>query len=314
MPRFWKQEELQILIDAENKKRVKVQNRSKKSVRRKLIQLGLAEPKYKVKAHSKRRWTQEELNVLYKSKDKINIKIAGRTRHSILAKLGYLKLIKKQKPRKPWLKKEDKLLHKLVKKGKSAKDIFLLNVLPYSKNSIQKKICFLGLAKKPWLKKEDKLLSKLVKEGKSAKEIFLLNVLPYSKNSIYDKIRKQAPAQYFSKETNYLFKKFLQENWEGKTPEDLSNLWNEKNSIKVCKRKVIYHLTRLKIKIPYGEVAKINNLRKKEQKIKDLLLSPKYLTESLRIARADMMRKRILQNRDLWTGLPLTNNELVEID
>ena len=29
MPRFWKQEELQILIDAENKKRVKVQNRKK---------------------------------------------------------------------------------------------------------------------------------------------------------------------------------------------------------------------------------------------------------------------------------------------
>ena len=272
MPRFWKQEELQILIDAENKKRVKVQNRSKKSVRRKLIQLGLAEPKYKVKAHSKRRWTQEELNVLYKAKDKTNIKIAGRTRHSILAKLGYLKLIKKQKPRKPWLKKEDKLLHKLVKKGKSAKDIFLLNVLPYSKNSIQKKICFLGLAK------------------------------------------KQAPAQYFSKETRDSFKKFLLDNWQGKTPEDLMHLWNEKNKIKVKKTKVVYHLTRLKIKIPYGEVARIKLLRKKEDDLKDSILSPKDLTESLRLTRADIMRKRIAQNRDLWTGLPLSEELLVELN
>ena len=272
MPRFWKQEELQILIDAENKKRVKVQNRSKKSVRRKLIQLGLAEPKYKVKAHSKRRWTQEELNVLYKSKDKINIKIAGRTRHSILAKLGYLKLIKKQKPRKPWLKKEDKLLHKLVKKGKSAKDIFLLNVLPYSKNSIQKKICFLGLAK------------------------------------------KQAPAQYFSKETRDSFKKFLLDNWQGKTPEDLMHLWNEKNKIKVKKTKVVYHLTGLKIKIPYGEVARIKLLRKKENYLKESILSPKDLTESLRLTRADIMRKRISQNRDLWTGLPLSDELLVELN
>ena len=272
MPRFWKQEELQILIDAENKKRVKVQNRSKKSVRRKLIQLGLAEPKYKVKAHSKRRWTQEELNVLYKSKDKINIKIAGRTRHSILAKLGYLKLIKKQKPRKPWLKKEDKLLHKLVKKGKSAKDIFLLNVLPYSKNSIQKKICFLGLAK------------------------------------------KQAPAQYFSKETRDSFKKFLLDNWQGKTPEDLMHLWNEKNKIKVKKTKVVYHLTGLKIKIPYGEVARIKLLRKKENYLKESILSPKDLTESLRLTRADILRKRISQNRDLWTGLPLSDELLVELN
>ena len=271
MPRIWKQEELQILTDAENKKRVKVQNRSKKSVRRKLIQLGLAEPKYKVKAHSKRRWTQEELNVLYNAKDKLNIKIPGRTRHSILAKLGYLKLIKKQKARKPWLKKEDKLLSKLVKEGKSAKEIFLLNVLPYSKNSIQKKMCYLGLSK------------------------------------------KQAPAEYLSKEIRDSFKKFLLDNWQGKTPEDLASLWNEKNKIKVKKTKVVYHLTRLKIKIPYGEVARIKLLRKKENDLKESILSPKDLTESLRLTRADIMRKRIAQNRDLWTGLPLSEELLVEL-
>jgi hypothetical protein len=272
MPKLWKQEEIQIILDAKNKKSIKIPGRSKKSIHRQLVKLGLVKLKYKTKKHSKRRWTQEELKVLYEAKDKLNVKLPGRTRNSILAKLGHLKLIKRQKHRKPWLKKEDKLLLKLLKEGKSAKEIFLLNVLPYSKNSIQKKICFLGLAK------------------------------------------KQNNAQYFSKETREAFKKFLLDNWQGETPEDLRDLWNEKNSIKVNRTKVIYHLGRLKIKIPYGEVARIKKLRKKEIHLKESILSPKDLTESLRFTRAEMMRKRISQNRDLWTGLPLSEETLVEIN
>jgi hypothetical protein len=320
MPRFWKKEELQILLDAKNKKHVKVKGRSKKSIRRKLIELGLVEPKYKAKKHNKRRWTNEELKVLHESKDKLNIKIPNRSRHSIISKLGNLGLVEKQKARKPWLKKEDELLKKLVKQGKSAKDIFQLNVLPYSRNSIQKKMGYLGLARKPWLKKEDKLLKRLVKQGKSAKEISQLNVFPYSKNSIQKKIRcsvlaeKQAPAEYFSKETLEIFKKFLVDNWQGKTPEDLVLLWNNKNPTKICKRKVVYHLGKLKIKIPYVEVARINFLRKKEEKLRNSIISPKQLAESLRIIRADMMEKRMLRNRDIWTGLPLSDEILNELN
>lgn len=320
MPRLWKKEELQILLDAKNKKHIKVEGRSKKSIHRKLIEFGFIEPKYKARKHNKRRWTTEELKILHESKDKRNIKIPGRTRHSIISKLGFLGLVKKKKARKPWLKKEDKLLNKLVKEGKSAKEIFLLNVLPYSRNSIQKKMCYSGLVRKPWLKKEDKLLSKLLKQGKSAKEIFLLKVFPYSKNSIYEKIRcsvlaeKQAPAEYFPKETMEIFKKFLIDNWRGKTPEDLVFLWNSKNSIKACKRKVVYHLGKLKIKIPYGEVARINFLRKKEEKLRNSIISPKQLAESLRIIRADMMEKRMLRNRDIWTGLPLSEEAINELN
>ena len=125
--------------------------------------------------------------------------------------------------------------------------------------------------------------------------------------------KKQAPAEYLSKETRDSFKKFLLDNWQGKTPEDLAALWNEKNKIKVKKTKVVYHLTRLKIKIPYGEVARIKLLRKKENDLKESILSPKDLTESLRLTRADIMRRRIAQNRDLWTGLPLSEELLVEL-
>ena len=272
MPRIWTEEEILIISNAKNKKRIEVLGRSKKSVHRKLIQLGLIKPKYKARTQSKKRWTHEELNILYEAKDKLNIKIAGRTRHSILAKLGYLNLIKRKEPKKPWLKKEDKLLLKLLKEGKSAKEIFILNVLPYSKNSIQKKICYLGLSK------------------------------------------KQAPAQYFSKKTIESFKKFLLDNWQGKTPDDLAYLWNEKNSIKVCKRKVIYYLSRLKIKIPYGEVARIKFLRKKEEGFKKLNLSLKCLADSVRQTRAEIMRKRMLKNRDIWTGLPVPEEDLIDLE
>ena len=53
MPRLWKKEELQILLDAKNKKHIKVEGRSKKSIHRKLIELGLVEPKYKARKHNK---------------------------------------------------------------------------------------------------------------------------------------------------------------------------------------------------------------------------------------------------------------------
>ena len=271
MPRLWNKEELQILFDSKNKKNIKLEGRSKISIRRKLIELGLIKTKYKVKFHNKRRWTTEELNILLNANDKFNAKLPGRTKSSILSKLGHLNLLERKEARKPWNRKQNRLLRKLVKEGKSAIQIFLLNVLPYSRNSIQKKICYSGLAK------------------------------------------KQPPAQYFSKETIEILKKFLLNNWKGKTPEDLMNIWNEKNSLKVCRKKIIYHLATLKIKIPYVEVARINLLRKKEKNLRDSIISPRELAESLRMVRADMMEKRMLKNRDIWTGLPLSEEILKEL-
>lgn len=272
---LWQKEEMQILLDAKNndgtvKKNIKISGRSKKSVRRQLVKLGLLKLNYKTKKHNKKRWTHEELKVLHEAKDKLKIKLPGRTKNSLLAKLGRLKLIERQKARKPWLKKQCALLSKLSKEGKSAKEIFLLSVLPYSKNSIQKKMRFMGFTK------------------------------------------KQKPSKYFSKETIETFKKFLQDNWQNKTPEDLISLWNESSPIETNRTKVIYHLTKLKIKIPYGEVGRIKRLRKKEDVIKESKLPPKELIESLRVNRAEIMRKRILLNRDLWTGLPLTEDIEIE--
>jgi hypothetical protein len=271
MNRSWTKAEIEILTSAKDKRRIKVPNRSKKSIRRKLISMGLAKPVFKVRFHHKRAWSQDEINLLKSAVDPRKVKIPGRSRQSIVRKATRLKLIKKKPAKRPWKKSAEKLLLKLVKEGKTPTEIVKMGIFNKSRNSIQKKLGHLGLSKKAKINKfpEDILIE---------------------------------------------FKNFLKENWLGKTPQELTDLWNQKNDFKILKNKVIYHLTVMKIKIPYGEVAIINNLRKDEEKIKKIgANSAKQLDEKLRLNRAEIMRQRIAKKRDLWSGLPLNESEFVDL-
>jgi hypothetical protein len=254
--------EIEYLKNNLNNK-IELPNRSEKSIRRQLVILGLIQPKIKMKPHSKKKWTQAEINAL-KNKKAFLLK---RTKNSIRRKLRELNLVQKEEHRKHWPENHNEILIGLVKEKKTAKEIFNMKILPYSKNSIQKKMCYLGLCKS-----------------------------------------KSAPIEKYDEETLNKFKKFLENNWQGKIPEDLEQEWNESNNIKTNKRKVLYHLYRLGIKIPYGEVASIKNLRKKEELIKSNYIGSSgiaKLSEHIRIARAKLMQRRIEKNRDIWTGLPL---------
>lgn len=249
----WTQQEVDLLLAGK-----KVSTRSKKSVRRKIISMGLDKPKFTVRFHKKRPWTKEEIELLKQNKN-----VPNRTKESIKSMMVRLKLIKTGKYRKPWKKKEEKLLKSLVKQKHTARTIFNMGVLPYSRNSIQKKMCYMGLAKKSPIR----------------------NIL--------------------SEEDRAKFKIFLQENYVGKTPQELANLWNEKNKNKVTKGRVVYHLTNLKIKISYGEVSRINHQRKKEEIIKNSFeKSTKKMEEKIRILRMKMMEARFSQGKDIWSGLP----------
>jgi hypothetical protein len=250
----WTKQELELLLSKK-----KVPSRSKKSIHRKKIQLGIIKPLIKLKFKSKPSWTKEEISLVKQGKS-----VPGRTQQAIRnmkVRLGLVQV--KANTRRPWKNKEENLLKKLVREGKSAKEIFIARVLPkYSRNSIQKKMCSLGLAKK--IKKD-----------------------------------------IWAKDDVVKLKKFLQENYVGKTPIDLVELWNSFSNKKVNKSKVIYHLCNLKIKIPYNEVAKINNLRKKEGIIKrKVFKNAKVLEENIRIERAKIMRERLASGKDIWSGLP----------
>jgi hypothetical protein len=235
--------------------------RSEKSKRRKLIALGLEKPKFKVRSHKKKAWTEAEIKLLKENKN-----VPNRSKDSIKGmqiRLGLIK-VRPDKYKKPWSQEDTDILLKLVQEGKSARDIHNMQILPqHSRNSIQKKMCYMGLSKRE------------VKVILSKSELIKL-------------------------------KRFLQDNWQGKTPEDLVELWNYRLDIKqkINKNKVLYHLTNLKIKIPYYEVAKLNNLKKKENKIKKTTFkSAGLLDENIRLQRAEMMRNRLLSGKDMWTGM-----------
>jgi hypothetical protein len=150
MNRPWTEPEIAILLSAKNKRKIKVASRSEKSIRRKLISMGLVKPIFKVKLHHKKAWSQDEINMLKSAKDPKKIKIGSRSKESINRMVIRLKLIDKKPAKKPWKKKDEKLLIKLSKQGKTPIEICKMNVFskPYSRNSIQKKLGYLGLSKK----------------------------------------------------------------------------------------------------------------------------------------------------------------------
>lgn len=172
-------------------------------------------------------------------------------------------------------------------------------------NNMRKRLGLIAYKASRWTKEDKNKLKELVAEGKSQKEIS--QILLYSPKGIQKQIIRmnlQKTRQYkFTRKELQKFHNFLQENWQQKTPTELVELWNQNNK-KIVKNKVVYHLRKLGIKIPKDESLRIGFLRKKEQKIH---VSSKTTNESgsrIRSLRIELMRKRIEQNKDLWTGLP----------
>lgn len=273
MPRIWKKEEIDVLLNAEDKNNIILPNRSAKSIRKKLISMKLVKPAFKLKQKfSKKRWTDEEIELLKSSTDPRNVKIPGRSRNSICGMAIRLGLVDKKPARRPWNKKDEKLLIKLTKQGKTPIEIVRMKVLPYSRTSMQKKLASLGLSKK-------------IK---------------------------------FSEDLKIKFKNFLKENYFGKTPKELVDMWNKENEIKVNKRKVCRYLAAYNILLPVGETLKIKNLKNKEKEIieKEAINSSRkdtHLLEAIRKARVNFMIKRAEKNRNIWSGLPLSQEEINSI-
>jgi hypothetical protein len=187
------------------------------------------------------------------------------------------------------------------------------------RQSILSKLNHLGFKtnepRRPWSQEENKLLEQLLDQGGTA--ISIAKILPHSKNSIQKKIcrfgrAKKTRQNKLSAETRLRLRRFLEQNWEGKTPKDLAELWNQSQNHKIDGKNVARHLARMELKIPYGEVQRINKLRKKEAIIRLQSLPSKQLDEALRTARVRVMARRVQKNRDIWTGMPLGEQELAE--
>lgn len=286
--RLWTESELRILHNSKNII-PEIKGRSRNAVRDKMVQLGLLK--------TNKHWKKEEIELIKRGA----IEIEGRTKLAVRLKRMHMGLT--ENPR--WKKEEIQLL-----KNKR-------NVPGRSSNSVRNKLTRLGLRQKrmdrpDWTEDNLNKLKELHSLGNSARDIFNMGLFNCSQNAIQKKLcrlglTKKLKILKFSEDVRNKFKKFLLENWKGKTPRDLCDLWNTENAkYQTNVMRVVSYLDKLGIKIPYDEVQKINNLRKREKELN--LVNKKSaadLLEQIRLERIKLMQGRIAKNRDIWTGLPL---------
>ena len=256
----WTDSEISKLERIAKGEKLNLEGRSQDSIRRKIWELNLKPDRLYIP------WTKEEIDLLKAGKA-----IRGRSQKTIERKRISLG-IHKRKSRFEWTQRNVKALERLCKQGHSARDIFKMNILPkkFSIDSIQKKMCRLGLA-------------------------------------------KTNPKKYprFREHVRLKFESFLKERWRGKLPQELADQWNIGNhQFQVGRRKVIYYLSKLDIKVSCYEIGRIKRLREAEEKIKSSKFnSSKKASEEIRSKRVEMMQKRYQQKKDIWTGYDLEKTE-----
>jgi hypothetical protein len=169
-----------------------------------------------------------------------------------------------------------------------------------------------------WTEPQLKTLADLKAQGLNAKQIAASGLLPQSPNAIQKKMGRMHLVTHlrivkFNGRQREEFRRFLEDNWEGKTPQELADLWNHTHPVpKTNKRRVMSYLTALGLKIHYGEVQSINKMRKREEEIKRKATSPAELMELLKASRAIVMSRRLSLGRDIWTGPPLPQEDLAD--
>jgi hypothetical protein len=193
-----------------------------------------------------------------------------------------------------------------------------LRPLGRTTNSVYRKRKRMGLTKarppRPkWEASELAVLKESALKGFSASKVKEMGLLPQSKNAIQKMmcrmgLVKKLKIVRFPHEVLQRFRSFLADNWEGRTSEELSAMWTQANARSPAGRKrVVAELTRMRLKIPYGEVQRINNLRKKEEKLKRLAeskaLNLSSFTDAIKAERIKFMRCRSQKGRDIWTGM-----------
>lgn len=170
-----------------------------------------------------------------------------------------------------------------------------------------------------WTTEQIERLKIFREQGMSAKQIAASGLLPQSLNAIQKKLGRMDLVRHakivkFNERQRDDLRNFLRNNWEGKTPQDLAELWNQTHpAAQTNKRRVISYLMALGLKIHYGEVQSINGMRRREEKIRAKAKSPNELMELIRASRLVVMTRRMELGRDLWTGMPLVEEELAEL-
>lgn len=107
-------------------------------------------------------------------------------------------------------------------------------------------------------------------------------------------------------------RKFLSEKWEGRTTDELVDMWNIDSNHKTNKLMVSRILNELNLKIDCFEVRKMNNLRTKEKEIISAgAPSQKIMEDMIRAERVKLMSSRFGSNKDIFTGMRIEGEEVL---
>lgn len=198
--------------------------------------------------------------------------IPGRSRRSIQIARTKLKLRQPRSPRLRWTDEEKQKLAELYAQGFSATLIVRRKLLSKSLTAIQKQLGRMGLA-------------------------------------------RRTPIKRLNTETRELLRSFLRAHFSNYTPRELTEMWNaQRPEHTVDKRSIVSYLTRLGLKMPYAEVIRLESLKKRERALQLAAAEThedlRVLQDKIRRERARVLRARVARGRDLWTGLPLSPEEL----
>lgn len=255
-----------------------------------------------------KKWTNEELKIIQNSNGEVP-SIEGRTRSAIKEKMSDLGLLKQKN--RPWTPEEIKLVMDGATYIKGRTSFAIHHALRRIKVAKRQKDSQ-SYSKNIWNQNNTDTLKDLIEHGYDFEDIHEMNIFNVSKNAIRKKINRMGLNKKYETirlngEVLDLFKKFLVDHWQQKTPRDLMQKWNKENASHIVNLKtIVYYLAVLNINIPYTEIQKIYELREKEKHLnisnKD---SPNQLSERIRLERIKLMRERAEKRIDIWTGLPI---------
>lgn len=143
-----------------------------------------------------------------------------------------------------------------------------------------------GVSRRPWSVENEQKLKTLMKSGWSVKRIAETGgVLPgYSRYAIAKKAGRLGLANEilsarakrvvrFTPEQLRQFHQFLRERGSLYTPEQIALVWNKLYHPTVSRRRVIYHLVKLKIKPPWKEVILMPYSKAKQRRVSTKVLA-----------------------------------------
>tara|TARA_R110000765_G_scaffold341540_2_gene431645 strand:+ start:3891 stop:4436 length:546 start_codon:yes stop_codon:yes gene_type:complete len=174
-----------------------------------------------------------------------------------------------------WSKEEESYLARYIEVRGGIKNIDIPNRTHISVSMKSRRMGLMGdgVPREGWTDEDMAILNSCCKSGMTATGIYESGKIKRSMTAIQKKMcriglsKKMETFVRLTEGTLGLLKGFLTNRWKTMTPKEMVDEWNSKFKTKINRRKVIYHLTKLDIKKPQGEILKMSLARRRENNV-----------------------------------------------